>query len=103
MRLVDDARWTFDTEKKERADSELKRLKKMIIAPGSAQAEQLKTNEHVTLRQNSSVLDILKQPGVTYKDLEKADLGGDLQNAFEQERVETEVMQGTSVVNKKMS
>lgn len=89
--LVDDARWKLYTDKKQRIDNELRRLEKTRVAPGSAEAEQLGKNEHVTLKKSSSILDVLKQPGVAYKDLQRAELGGDLLNVFEQERIETEV------------
>lgn len=89
--LVDDDRWKLFSDKMQRVDEELKRLQKTRVSASSPQGNSLCANEHVTLKQSSSLVEVLRQPGVTYADLRRAQLGGNLKNGYECERVETEV------------
>lgn len=89
--MIDDRRWAMFTEKADRISTELKRLEKTRVSETSSDGKKLSANENVTIRQSSSLADILRQPGVQYSDLERADLSGDLMNGYECERVETEL------------
>lgn len=89
--MVDDCRWSIFSQKKERLESEISRLERFRVAPTSSEGISLSRNANVTLRQGISLADVLRQPGVTYKDLLKAKLDGKLENVFERERVETEL------------
>lgn len=89
--MIDDRRWQLYNEKMDRLQTELKRLHKTRVSNTSEEAERLRQNPHVTIHQSSTLAEIMRQPGVSYKDLEASGLNGVLNNAYELERVETEV------------
>lgn len=89
--MIDEKRWNLYTEKTERLKTELARLRASRISESSDTAAILKDKYGATVRQSSTLVDILRQPGVRYNSLEKAGVGGGLANSFERERVETEV------------
>lgn len=89
--MIDDRRWTAFNEKADRISAELKRLEKTRISGTSEEAKKLSENDNVTVRNSSSLAEILRQPGVEYKDLERASVNGNLKNGYECERVETEL------------
>ena len=91
MGLVDDHRWSIFTAKQDRIETELKRLSKTRVVAGSESGDLLCANEHVTLKQSATLSEVLRQPGVTYADMRRANLNGVLRNGYECERVETEV------------
>lgn len=89
--LIDEAQWIRFSDKMARIDAELKRLDKTRVVQDSKQGVALCSNPHARIKQSASLTEVLRQPGVQYKDLERAGLNGTLQNRFECERVETEV------------
>ncbi|CAN8064847.1 unnamed protein product [Agarophyton chilense] len=88
--MIDDYRWKIFEEKSKRVESEMKRLYQTRVSGSSEDAEQLR-RKGATIKQSSTLADVLKQPALHYSCLRQAGLGGHLQNAYERERVETEV------------
>ena len=70
---VQDDLWEKYIFKKELALKELERLKTRKLQPGSDEALYLETKTGEKLNNNSSLYDILKRPGVLYKNLPAAD------------------------------
>lgn len=89
--MIDDARWDLYNAKSERLKKELLRLRSTRISGNSDTANALRENSKATVRQSSSLAEILRQPGVHYQDLDRAGAGGPLANAYERERTETEL------------
>ena len=67
--IVQDDLWEKYIFKKELAQKELERLKIRKLQPGSDEALYLETKTGEKLNNNSSLYDILKRPGVLYKNL----------------------------------
>lgn len=88
--MVDDRRWELYLKKAERLQLEMKRLNTVRVAERSTEARTLCASG-ATIKQSYSLTEVLRQPGVAYKALEHVGLGGQLENAYERERVETEV------------
>lgn len=89
--MVGDYRWNLFNAKVDRLRDENARLRNTRITGTSEEASHLRQNSKATIHQSSSLADVLRQPGVHYQHLEGAGLGGLLANAYERERVETEV------------
>ena len=71
--IVQDDLWEKYIFKKELAQKELERLKTRKLQPGSDEALYLETKTGERLNTNSSLYDILKRPGVLYKNLPAAE------------------------------
>ena len=71
--IVQDDLWEKYIFKKELALKELERLKTRKLQPGSDEALYLETKTGEKLNNNSSLYDILKRPGVLYKNLPAAE------------------------------
>ena len=71
--IVQDDLWEKYIFKKELAQKELERLKTRKLQPGSDEALYLETKTGEKLNNNSSLYDILKRPGVLYKNLPAAE------------------------------
>ena len=71
--FVQDDLWEKYIFKKELAQKELERLKTRKLQPGSDEALYLETKTGEKLNNNSSLYDILKRPGVLYKNLPAAE------------------------------
>ena len=71
--IVQDDLWEKYIFKKELAQKELERLKIRKLQPGSDEALYLETKTGERLNTNSSLYDILKRPGVLYKNLPAAE------------------------------
>ena len=71
--FVQDDLWEKYIFKKELAQKELERLKIRKLQPGSDEALYLETKTGEKLNNNSSLYDILKRPGVLYKNLPAAE------------------------------
>ena len=71
--IVQDDLWEKYIFKKELAQKELERLKIRKLQPGSDEALYLETKTGAKLNNNSSLYDILKRPGVSYKNLPAAE------------------------------
>lgn len=89
--MIDDHRWNMFNTKVARLKEEIIRLRHTRITDMSEEAKFLTRNSKAIVHQSSSLADILRQPGVRYRSLEEAGLGGSLANSFERERVETEL------------
>eukprot|EP00177_Eucheuma_denticulatum_P007644 GFKZ01013907.1.p1 GENE.GFKZ01013907.1~~GFKZ01013907.1.p1 ORF type:complete len:754 (-),score=77.42 GFKZ01013907.1:451-2403(-) len=89
--MIDDNRWNMFNAKVTRLKEEVIRLRSTRITDMSEEAKFLTRNSNAIVRQSSSLAEILRQPGVHYRGLEEAGLGGILANAFERERVEIEL------------
>ena len=71
--IVQDDLWEKYIFKKELAQKEFERLKTRKLQPGSDEALYLETKTGEKLNNNSSLYDILKRPGVSYKNLPAAE------------------------------
>jgi len=71
--IVQDDLWEKYIFKKELAQKELERLKIRKLQPGSDEALYLETKTGEKLNNNSSLYDLLKRPGVLYKNLPAAE------------------------------
>ena len=71
--IVQDDLWEKYIFKKELAQKELERLKTRKLQPGSDEALYLETKTGEKLNNNSSLYDLLKRPGVLYKNLPAAE------------------------------
>lgn len=91
MGMIDDYRWRIFREKTERVEGELSRLERTRPSLESPEGIALSQNPNVTLRAGSSLADVLRQPGVLYKDLQNVGVHGNLANGYECARVETEL------------
>lgn len=89
--MIDDSRWEAYQAKAMRLSDELARLTSTRISASSSEAVALKSLVKATVRESSTLTDLLRQPGLHYHHLESIGVGGTLSNGFERERVETEV------------
>lgn len=89
--MIDDYRWGLFETKADRLKEEITRLRSTRVSGTSEEAKNIRCNSKATIHQSSSLVDLLRQPGVHYRHLEEAGLRGKLANAYERERVETEV------------
>ena len=71
--IVQDDLWEKYIFKRELAQKEFERLKTRKLQPGSDEALYLETKTGEKLNNNSSLYDILKRPGVLYKNLPAAE------------------------------
>ena len=90
--MIDDSRWKLFCDKSKRLTNEMNRLNKTRILGVSEDANRLMEISGGKVHQSSTLSQVLRQPGVNYKHLEEVGLGGgSLLNAYERERIETEV------------
>lgn len=89
--MIDDARWNVYSSKVTRLEQEVSRLRTVRISGSSKSARSLREKSKAVIKQSSTLAEVLRQPGVHYKNLEEAGVGGALANGYERERVETEV------------
>lgn len=89
--MIDDARWSVYSSKVTRLEQEVSRLRTVRISGSSKSARSLREKSKAVIKQSSTLAEVLRQPGVHYKNLEEAGVGGALANGYERERVETEV------------
>lgn len=66
LNLVDDARWRFFNEKRERVETELQRLRETRIRPGSDAARRLGQALERPLSREQSLADLLARPELDY-------------------------------------
>ena len=88
--MIDEARWKLFMQKEQRLNRELQRLDNTRISGSSSEADHLRGYGAV-VKQSATLKEVLRQPGVEYANIDEIGLGGELDNAFERERVETEV------------
>lgn len=74
--LVDDERWRYFNEKQEAVIKEEQRLKETWIQPGKVSDEELQAVIGQTLSREYNLMDLLKRPEVTYKNLMQLSLAG---------------------------
>lgn len=90
--LVDDAHWSRYQTKAARLAEEEARLHATRLGARDERVVQVtERTGAVVARESVTLAELLKQPAVTYRDVEEAGLGGKLENAFERERVQTEI------------
>ncbi|KAI0562767.1 flavin-dependent tRNA:m5U methyltransferase trmFO [Gracilaria domingensis] len=88
--MIDEYRWKIFEEKSQRIEREMRRLYHTRVSGSSEDAEKLR-KIGASIKQSSTLADLLKQPALSYSRLQQTGLDGQLQNAYERERVETEV------------
>lgn len=69
LNLVSNERWQKFSTKRESIQSEMARLKKVIIHPNTPEAQQLEANSGTALEREYSAMDLLKRPNIKYSDL----------------------------------
>lgn len=89
--LVGDAQWDAFSQKMHRIESEVARLRTTRVTDTSESGEQIARITGAPIRGSSSLDELLRRPGLQYRDIESLGLAGELANAYERERVETEV------------
>lgn len=90
--LVGDEQWGRFQDKVKRLAAEQLRLEGTRVTESDSRVRRLKELcECVPRAQSSTLAELLKQPAVTYKLLEQVGLGGQLENSYERDRVQTEV------------
>lgn len=89
--MVDDVHWERYVAKSARISAEQQRLNETRVGEKDERMQTLKDRCDVTAKDSNTLAELLRQPVVSYKDLDATGLGGDLENAFERERVQTEV------------
>jgi len=67
--LIDKERWSYFTRKKAALDAEYKRLQEIRIKPSGKAGENLAKIIGKTLENDSSILDLLRRPDITYASL----------------------------------
>lgn len=88
--MIDDNRWKLFKEKSKRVNTEIERLQATRVSGTSEEAAALRS-VGASIKQSSTLSDLLRQPGIAYLKLQDVGMGGDLHNSYEKERVETEV------------
>lgn len=89
--LIDDDHWERFQCKSERLTIEQNRLLQTRVPAHDPRMKQLLANTGAVERGNPTLAEVLRQAPVRYSHLEEVGLGGNLLNAFERERVQTEV------------
>ena len=69
LQLVDDARWTAFSRKRDAVRNEIERLGALWAAPGNAIADALAAHTGVAVSRDSSALDLLRRPELDYAKL----------------------------------
>lgn len=88
--LISDDRWERFNKKQSLKDEEIKRIGKIVIPPGEKINEILVSRETTPLSTGAKLIDLLRRPQISYKDLEPVDTTRpDLDsNIFEQVEIE---------------
>ncbi len=88
--LICDSRWQKFTEKQKLKEAELKRIKKTVIPPGDEINRILVSRETTPLSTGAKLIELLRRPQLSYKDLQPIDkTRPDLDpNIFEQVEIE---------------
>ncbi len=88
--LISDDRWERFNEKQRLKSEEIKRIEKIVIPPGEKINEILVSRETSPLSTGAKLIDLLRRPQISYKDLEPVDTTRpDLDsNIFEQVEIE---------------
>ncbi len=71
--LISDDRWERFNKKQELKTEELKRISKLVIPPGDKINEILVSRETTPLSTGAKLIDLLRRPQISYKDLEPID------------------------------
>ena len=71
--LVDESRWRFFSEKRERIEAERQRLHDLWVVPGAALATALESGLGIAISRESRALDLLKRPELDYGKLVSVD------------------------------
>ncbi len=71
--LISDERWERFNKKQELKQNELKRISKVVIPPGERINEILVSRETSPLSTGAKLIDLLRRPQISYKDLEPID------------------------------
>jgi len=71
--LVDESRWRFFSEKRERIEAERQRLHDLWVVPGAALANSLESGLGIAISRESRALDLLKRPEMDYGKLVSVD------------------------------
>jgi tRNA uridine 5-carboxymethylaminomethyl modification enzyme len=71
--LVDESRWRFFSEKRERIEAERQRLHDLWVVPGAALATSLESGLGIAISRESRALDLLKRPELDYEKLVSVD------------------------------
>lgn len=69
LHLVDTARWTQFSTKRDLLDNETERLRGLRLHPGNASAKLLAERMQVNISKDSTVLDLLRRPELDYQSL----------------------------------
>jgi tRNA uridine 5-carboxymethylaminomethyl modification enzyme len=67
--LVDDARWTFFSQKNECLEAERQRLSNIWLTPGNALGQMIETVYDIPISKEITALDLLKRPEIDYQRL----------------------------------
>ncbi len=88
--LISDSRWQKFTEKQKLKEAELNRIKKTVIPPGDEINRILVSRETTPLSTGAKLIELLRRPQLSYKDLQPIDkTRPDLDpNIFEQVEIE---------------
>lgn len=88
--LISDSRWQKFTEKQKLKEAELNRIKKTVIPPGDEINRILVSRETTPLSTGAKLIELLRRPQLSYKDLQPVDkTRPDLDpNIFEQVEIE---------------
>lgn len=89
--LVDDARWQAYQQRLEAIDAERTRLKETKLPPSEAVNRVLQREANETLKEGSSLLNVLRRPAVTYATLALLDEASQHTPADIQDVVETDI------------
>lgn len=89
--LISDDRWERFNEKQKLKEQEIKRISKNVIPPGEKINEILVSRETTPLSTGAKLIDLLRRPQLSYKDLEPIDSTRPKLDANIFEQVEIEV------------
>ena len=89
--LISDDRWERFNEKQKLKEQEIKRISKTVIPPGEKINEILVSRETTPLSTGAKLIDLLRRPQLSYKDLEPIDSTRPKLDANIFEQVEIEV------------
>lgn len=89
--LISNDRWTRFNKKQQLKEEELKRISKIVIPPGEIINEILVSRETTPLSTGAKLIDLLRRPQISYKDLEPIDTTRPKLDANIFEQVEIEV------------
>ncbi len=89
--LVDDARWQAFSEKREKVDAEMQRLRDTVLQPNTLTNEQIETVFDGSLTREYRLSELLRRPNVTYQSLMSlAEVGPAVEDKKVAEQVEVQ-------------